>query len=172
MNEYYLADDGTIHRRVPGAPPPAARPAARVPTAGRSRIYRNRRALYEVSKARKVCFWVYTVLSALAVGSVAVSVFEEANLGEGGLIEFFEVILPFGLIAGAFLGAILFGCKVAGRLSYNLGAFILSPLCAIGGAIALGMAVCILPSVLTFIWYLFIGVVILGVIFAFLTGGD
>ena len=164
MNDIYIADDGTIRSRNTASTSSAS--------ASSSTTYRSDTSYYGVSTGRKVWFWIFSLVSALIVASVLSAICSAIDLGDGAFLEFFETIFPFGLAGGALLGAILYGCNGADNLSYNLGAFILSFLCAIAGAVGIGLIVCIIPFVLIGVWYLFLAALVIGVVVGIFSGGD
>lgn len=167
MNDIYIADDGTIRSRNT-----TSASSANSSASASYQTYHSDISSYEVSTGRKVWFWVYSIVSALVVTAILSTICSTLDLGDGAFLEFFETILPFGLAGGALLGAILYGCNGADNLSYNLGAFILSFLCAIAGAVGIGLVVCIVPFVLIGIWYLFLTALVIGVVVGIFSGGD
>ena len=167
MNDIYIAEDGTIH----------ARSGASVSSENTSsyeshRSYADSTYTYEPSISRKLWFWLYSIVTALLIGVGLASVCSAIDLGSSDFLNFFEMILPYGVIGGAALGAIIYGCNGADSLSFNLGAFILSPLCAIAGVIGIGLIICIVPFVLLCVWYMFVVALVIGVIVGILSGGD
>lgn len=167
MNEIYIAEDGTIRTRgSSSASSTNSTPSETYHT------YTNEASSYEVSTARKLWFWLYSIIFAFLIGTGLASICCAIDLGSGDFLEFFEMILPFGVIGGSVLGAILYGCNGADSLSYNMGAFILSPLCAIAGVIGIGFIICIVPFILICIWYVFVITLIIGVIVGIISGGD
>ena len=167
MNDIYIADDGTIRSRNA-----TSAASAGSSTSTSYQTYHSDISSYEVSTGRKVWFWVYSIVSALAVGVILSAICSAIDLGDGAFVGFFETILPFGLVGGALLGSILYGCNGADNLSYNLGAFILSFLCAIAGAVGIGLVICIVPFILIGVWYLFLAALVIAVVVGIFSGGD
>ena len=166
MNDLYIAEDGTVHRRN------RASPASNGGGSNRSnRSYRNDTSYYETAAGRKGFYWLYAIISALVVGFIMAGFCGEADLGSGEFIEFFEGILPLGVVGGALLGSVVYGCNGAERRAYNLGAFVLTTLSAVGTALGIGFLICLAPFVLTFVWYIFLAVLIIGVVVGVLSGG-
>lgn len=167
MNNIYIAEDGTIQtRNIPsGSSLSPSSPAS-------YHSYTNDISNYEVSTARKLWFWLYSIISAFLIGTGLASICSAIDLGSGDFLEFFEMILPYGVIGGSVLGSILYGCNGADSLSYNMGAFILSPLCAIAGVIGIGLIICIVLFILICIWYVFVIALVIGVIAGIISGGD
>lgn len=167
MNDIYIAEDGTIHTRGN-----SSATSTNSSSSATYHSYSNETSFYEVSTARKLWFWLYSITSAFLIGTGLASICSAIDLGSGGFLEFFEMILPYGVIGGSVLGSILYGCNGADSLSYNMGAFILSPLCAIAGVIGIGLIICIVPFILICIWYVFVIALVIGVIVGIISGGD
>ena len=167
MNEIYIAEDGTIRTRRSSSASSTNSVPSVAPISDTTET-----SSYEVSTARKLWFWLYSIISAFLIGTGLASICCAIDLGSGDFLEFFEMILPYGVIGGSVLGAILYGCNGADSLSYNMGAFILSPLCAIAGIIGIGLIICIGPFVLICIWYVFVIALVIGVIVGIISGGD
>lgn len=167
MNDIYIAEDGTIRTRSSSS----ASSTNTVPSAA-SVSYTTESSSYEVSIARKLWFWLYSFISAFLIGTGLASICSAIDLGSGDFLEFFEMILPYGVIGGSVLGSILYGCNGADSLSYNMGAFILSPLCAIAGVIGVGLIICIVPFILICIWYVFVTALVIGIIVGIISGGN
>lgn len=166
MNNIYIAADGTIRSRgnSPTTSTNTSSSAAHHP-------HTTEPSVYEVSAARKLWFWLYSILSAILIGTGLAPICSAIDLGSSTFLEFFETILPYGVIGGSVLGAILYGCGGADGLSYSLGAFILSPLCAIAGVIGIGLIICIVPFILICCGYVFVIALIIGVIAGIFSGG-
>lgn len=167
MNDIYIAEDGTIHTRGQ-----ASATSTNTSSSAAYHSYSNETSFYEVSAERKLWFWIYSIISAFLIGIGLASICHAIDLGSGDFLDFFEMILPYGVIGGSILGAILYGCNGADSLSYNMGAFLLSPLCAIAGVIGIGLIICIVPFVLIGIWYVFVIALVIGVIAGIISGGD
>lgn len=165
MNDLYIAEDGTVH----------ARDSSHTAGTSTSATYHSQNydsSSCEVSTGRKLCFWLCSLAAALCVGVFLVTLCDFIDLGNGDFLEFFEWILPYGIMGGSLLGMLLYGCDGADDLSYNLGAFILSPLCAALGAIGIGFVICVIPYVLIGVGYLLAIILGLSLLVAIISGGD
>lgn len=167
MNDIYIAEDGTIRTRSS-----SVTSSTNTVSMETSTHHAAETSSYEVSTARKLWFWLYSIIVAFLIGTGLASICSAIDLGNGDFLGFFEMVLPFGVIGGAILGTILYGCNGADSLSYNMGAFVLSPLCAIAGVIGIGLIICIVPFVLICIWYIFVIALVIGVIVGIISGGD
>lgn len=167
MNNIYVAEDGTIHAcsNEPDAAAYSVQPSFSAPSSYNTYSY-------EAGSERKTWFWVYSIALSILIGAGAAALSNLVELGSSSFFYFFEALLPYCVFGGSILGAILYGCKGAPCLSYNLGAFILSPLCAIAGVLGVGTIVCIVPFILIGIWYLFLIALVVAVIVGIFSGGD
>lgn len=157
MDHIYVAEDGTIRSRSGPAPAPQS--------------HRRSSSGYEVGGGQKFFFWVYALLTAWAVGSAVLSLGGEIAPAEGEFAQFLASVLPYTAVGGGLLGAALFGLIGAEAMSYDLGAFLLSPLCALLGGAAASLILSLIPLAVMGIWYIFIGVLVLSAIIGLILGG-
>ena len=103
MNDIYIAEDGTIRTRGN-----SSTTSTNTSSSATYHSYANETSFYEVSTARKLWFWLYSIISAFLIGTGLASICSAIDLGSGSFLEFFEMILPYGVIGGSVLGSILF----------------------------------------------------------------
>ena len=152
-SEFYVAEDGSIHRQPVTvvnntgnrtniyAPAPAANAQTRTAF----------RPIHQVSKRRKIWFWIVSIIISLLI---AVGVIQ--GFGAEVYVRFVATIGPFVVFIGALAGNILYGIFCAKSVDYNLWAYILSALSSVGGIIATGIAVAIVCFVVMILFYLLI----------------
>lgn len=181
----YVADDGTIHSR----PVTTGTGVGRTPTGGTrvsspapAATMRTNTATYTptrhyVSEGRKVGFWIATMIISLLIGLGAyqllgAEIFGVAEEGADAWTSFFAAVGPFIMVIGAVGGSILYGIFFAEDADYNLGTYFLSALAAVGGMIALGIAVAIIAVIVVIVLYLLAIAFVIGIICAILSGGS
>lgn len=152
-SEFYVAEDGSIHRQPVTvvnntgnrtniyAPAPAANAQTRT-------AYRP---IHQVSKRRKIWFWIVSIIISLLIAVGVIQGFGAEVYG-----RFVATIGPFVVFIGALAGNILYGIFCAKSVDYNLWAYILSALSSVGGIIATGIAVAIVCFVVMILFYLLI----------------
>lgn len=158
-SEFYVAEDGSIHRQPVTvvnntgnrtntyAPAPAANVQTRT-------AYRP---IHQVSKRRKIWFWIVSIIISLLIALGVTQGFGAEVYGVyGGDGRFVATIGPFVVFIGALAGNILYGIFCAKSVDYNLWAYILSALSSVGGIIATGIAVAIVCFVVMILFYLLI----------------
>ena len=169
-DHWYVAEDGTIHRRTvsPGREPPSPAPAGLAqtnPAPQRRRMPepapQGRRtpeptplaqASPRVSAGRKLAFWVITILAAV-LGSLAA----QALFGSTSLI---------GAVAGSFL----YGIFQAEKEDYNLGACFHSALWAAAGILALTAGLAAAAAIGAFLLRIFLAILAICVVLAMFGG--
>lgn len=172
MANLYVADDGTIHDRDIGN---CQRVISNDNTAHVSNY-----TTPAVSEGRKFLYWFISLAIAVAIGyivynTIGIHVFEStANPSElpDYIINFFCMIAPYVIIAGAVICAIIYGTKCAANNSYNLGTYFLSALSAAGGTVGIGVGMFLLALAITILLYILAIVFVVGIIVAILSGGD
>lgn len=119
-----------------------------------------------VSLGRKVFYWLFTVVAGLLIGIgiyhlIGASIFSnyEAENAAETVENWFYSIAPFVFAIGGCLGSIMYSVFFAGARSYDLGAIVLALLSAVGGIMALAIALALICFVVALIMY------IIGVIF-------
>lgn len=155
MNGYYIADDGTIHAydSAPG-----------------SADHTNAEPIYEVSAGRKIAFYVFSVISVMFVVSLFMVLSEWGfDLGDNGLYDFFEKLIPLGVIVGAIIGAMVNAVTVADENRYNLWSFLLAPVLALLGAFICAAVLCLIPMGLMAIGYILVAVLLISALFGALS---
>ena len=152
-SEFYVAEDGSIHRQPVTvvnntgnrtniyAPAPAANAQTRT-------AYRP---IHQVSKRRKIWFWIVSIIISLLIAVGVIQGFGAEVYG-----RFVATIGPFVVFIWALAGNILYGIFCAKSVDYNLWAYILSALSSVGGIIATGIAVAIVCFVVMILFYLLI----------------
>lgn len=166
MSDIYLAEDGTIRTRSSSSASSTNSFPETFP------FHITETCSYKVSTTRKLWFWLYSIIFAVLLGAGLALISCAIDLGNGVFLDFFEMILPYGVIGGSVLGAILYGCNGAKSIAYNMGAFVLSPLCAFAGTLGIGLILCLVPYILICICYVFMFILVIGVIISAIAGGD
>ncbi len=141
--EYYIEDDGTIHRR--------RRP-------GRSNGARNgrrRQSVYHASAGRKAAFWIFTVLAASVIGVLLGMAGDEFSVTE---------------VIGALAGSIAYGSLGAEDEEYNLLAFVFAAIAAVCGAFVFSIAVWLIGIVAAIAKFALKAILIIFLIILFLGG--
>lgn len=141
-NEFYVAEDGSIHRQ----PVTEYRP------------------LHQISEGRIVWFWIISIIMALLIAVGVNQGFGVEVYGSDG--GFIATIGPFVVFAGALAGSILYGTFCAKSVDYNLWAYVLSALSSIGGIVATEIAVAIICFVVMILFY----ILIIGTVMAIVCG--
>ena len=88
MNDIYIAEDGTIRTRGN-----SSTTSTNTSSSATYHSYANETSFYEVSTARKLWFWLYSIISAFLIGTGLASICSAIDLGSGSFLEFFEMIL-------------------------------------------------------------------------------
>lgn len=118
-----------------------------------------------VSEGRKVFYWIFSIVVGIGIGIglynlVGSSIFAtyEAETTTQTVENWFLSLAPWVFAIGGCAGSILYGVSYAGNRNYDLGAFVLSALSAVGGIIALAIALAAICFVVILVMYI-IGVV-------------
>lgn len=137
----YVAEDGTIHRNpvtvasnTTNRDNVFSRPANNVRT--------QYRAVQQVSEERVVWFWIVSVIVSILIG-LGVNACLRISFAETEG-DFAFVIAPYIVMIGSVAGSILYGIFCADRVDYNLWAYFLAALSAVGGIIATAIVVAII----------------------------
>ena len=149
-SEFYVAEDGSIHRNpvtVVNNTGNRTNTYAPAPAAAHTQAGTGYRPIHQVSEGRIIWFWVISIVMAEVYGS------------DGGFIA---TIGPFVVFAGS----ILYGIFCAKSVDYNLWAYILSALSSVGGIVATGIAVAIICFVVMILFY----ILIIGFVIAIICG--
>lgn len=161
-SEFYVAEDGSIHRHpvtVVNNTGNRANTYALAPAATHAQTRTEYRSIHQVSEGRIVWFWIISIIMAILIAVGVSQGFGTEVYGDDG--GFVASIGPFVVFAGAFAGSILYGIFCAKSVDYNLWAYILSALSSVGGIVAAGIAVAIICFVVMILFYiLVIGAVI------------
>ena len=163
---WYIADDGSIHNK----PATEKNTTSRVRAANTTAVNTSHRPVYRVSTGRKVCFWIVSIIMALLIGWLVNRFFGFYLFGDCD--NFLATVGPYLIIVGAVGGSVLYGVFFARKVEYNLWAFVLSALCAVGGIITLVVGGFIVAFILSIAVYIFAIAIILGCICAAAGGGS
>ena len=168
-SEFYVAEDGSIHRHpVSAALNAGNRTNVQATTAMRSQTRAESRPVHQVSEVRKVWFWIISLTTSILI---AVGI----NQGFGSMIfeegEMLATIGPFIIFWGSLAGSILYGIFCAKLINYNLWAYILSALSSVGGIMVTGIAAMLFSFMLMILFYGVIIVIAIAVIFG-IAGGS
>lgn len=170
MANLYVADDGTIHSHPVSSTTNSSRTSVNVGVNST-----NICEIHPVSEGRKACFWIITLIISALIGwgayqLLGVEIFGDINVSGDALDSFFAVTAPYIMIGGSVGGCIMYGVKFASKADYNLGTYFLSALAAIGGMVALCIAVFIVAIVIMIFLYVLVIVFVIGIICAILGG--
>ena len=169
-SEFYVAEDGSIHRHpVSAALNAGNRTNVQATTAMRSQTRAESRPVHQVSEIRKVWFWIISIITSILI---ALGI----NQGFGSMIfedesEILATIGPYIIFFGSLAGSILYGIFSAKLINYNLWAYILSALSSVCGIIVTGIAAMLISFMLMILFYGVIIVVAIAVIVG-LAGGS
>lgn len=150
----YVAEDGTIHR----SPVTAVNNGAnRNNTFNRSGSSVRTQHMEEscVSEERAVWFWIVSIVLSVLVGLAVNACLGASFTDTSG--DFASVITPYVVMIGSLAGTILYGIFCAKKVDYNMWAYILGALSALGGIAAAFIAAIVICIVVA------IGLVILGI---------
>ena len=172
MANLYVGSDGVIHsgtgNGIQGAVPvnTCNHGVGSIPvTRNSSRTYNYARASY-VSEGRKVLFWIFSILVGILIGLglyylIGESIFTQcdAETATEEVQNWFWSLAPWLFVIGGCAGSICYGIFCAEDRNYDLGAFILSSLSALGGIVAGAIALTVICLVVIIVMYI-IGIVI------------
>ena len=160
-SNFYVAEDGTIHRTAQ-----SERTCSRVNNNAVLRTLDSIRdtipPVHQVSEERVTCFWIISVIISLLIGAVV-----NKCLGlsfSGGEDDFLYTIAPYVVMIGALAGSIFYGIRYAKDVDYNLTAYFLSGLTALGGIIAAAVAVgiiCLIVMILNYAFAIMVAIAII-----------
>lgn len=165
-NNYYIAEDGTIHK---------------TPVSGNHAeqsnrcLERNIPAHHNVSWIRCGIFWIVTILFAAGIGyasyqNIGIEHFGRVAEGRDTFDNFIAYVVPYVMIIGAILGAIIYGVGFACDSDYNLGTYLFSGISSLLGMGA-GIALLYVASfVLIACFYVVIIAILISVIVAIFGG--
>lgn len=166
-SEFYVAEDGSIHRNpvtVVNNTGNRTNTYAPAPAAAHTQAGTGYRPIHQVSEGRIIWFWVISIVMALLIAVGVTKGFGTEVYGSDG--GFIATIGPFVVFAGALAGSILYGIFCAKSVDYNLWAYILSALSSVGGIVATGIAVAIICFVVMILFY----ILIIGFVIAIICG--
>lgn len=165
-SEFYVAEDGSIHRHpVTVVNNTGNRTNTYAPThAVNGQARTAYRPIHQVSEGRIVWFWIISIIVSILIAAGVTQGFGTDIYGDDG--GFFATIGPFVVFIGALAGSILYGIFCAKSVDYNLWAYILSALSSVGGIIAAGIAVAIISFIVMVLFY----ILIIGFVIAIICG--
>ena len=118
-----------------------------------------------ISEGRKIFYWIFSIVLGIAIGIglynlVGSSIFVtyEAETTTETVENWFWGLAPWVFAIGGCAGSICYGVFCARNRNYDLGAFVLSTLSAVGGIITLAIALVAICFVVILVMYI-IGVV-------------
>ena len=134
------------------------------------------RASY-VSESRKVLFWILSIVASILIGLglyylVGKSIFTQgdAETATEEVQNWFWSLAPWLFVIGGCAGSICYGIFCAEDRNYDLGAFILSALSALGGIVAVAITLAVVCLAVIIVMYI-IGIVIVIAIFCGIIAG-
>ena len=166
-SEFYVAEDGSIHRHpVTMVNNVANRTSTYAPAPAATHVQARTeyRPIHRVSEGRIVWFWIISIIVSILIAVGVIQSFGPEVYGSDG--DFAATIGPYVVFAGALAGSILYGIFRAKSVDYNLWAYILSALSSVGGIITTGIAVAIISFVVMILFY----ILVIGLVIAIICG--
>lgn len=148
MTEYYVAKDGSIHRRN------NSQHQERTPRRPSTRTRHPtpmRRDDGVISRGRKGAFWVAGTIVSLAIGIAFDALFAAWMFGTGSILMKIGSVIT---VLGSVLGATLFGEYYAKKHRYNLNAFLIVVLYALGSTVICAIATVLIAWILGILKYI------------------
>lgn len=183
MANLYVGSDGVIHsgtgNGVQGAvsvntgnSSVGSIPASRTSSYSHSYAKAN-----YVSEGRKALFWIFSIAVGILIGLglydlVGASIFAQcdAEITTEEVQNWFWSLAPWLFVIGGCAGSICYGIFCAEDRNYDLGAFILSALSALGGIVAGAIALAVVCLVVIIVMYIIGFVIVLAILGAIIAG--
>ncbi len=157
----YVAEDGTIHRN-PVTVVNNNTNRNNVVNHPMNNVRTQYREISQVDEGRAFWFWIVSVIGSILIG-LGVNACIGVSFSETGG-DFVSVIAPYVVMIGSLAGTILYGIFCAKKVEYNLWAYVLAALSALGGIVATSIAVAIICVVAIICFYVLVIGLIIGII--------
>lgn len=179
MANLYVGSDGVIHsgngNGVQGAVTVTTSASERLNANDSESTYSTGNNTYYVGTARKMFYWLFTIVAGLLIGIGAYELvgkgifsLSEATTTTESIENWFYSLAPYVFAIGGCGGSIWYGVFFAKTRAYDLGAIILAMLSAVGGIVALALVLAIIcfivALVISILSVLFVIVIVVTVI--------